>query len=253
MTARAPTVWSDFNSREDRAHGVVLEAGGGKHGRKYRGQMPVFWQRGAGCRRRQPEPHLVAEPAARRPAEPALVQVRSAGPDLQLPRGVQEARLCGAEERPAQADDGVAGLVAGRLRPLRSADDPHGLAQRRHLPHRRRPRRRRPWPAAFRPAQQLARQRQHRQVAPPAVADQAEVRAGHFLGRSHDPHRQCRARDHGLPHFRFRCRSRRHLGAGSGRLLGPGDHLARADRRIPTAAIPASAISRTRSRPSRWA
>ena len=27
------------------------------------------------------------------------------------------------------------GLVAGRLRPLRAADDPHGVAQRRHLPH----------------------------------------------------------------------------------------------------------------------
>jgi catalase-peroxidase len=32
--------------------------------------------------------------------------------------------------------------VAGRLRPLRTALHPHGLAQRRHLPHGRRPRRR---------------------------------------------------------------------------------------------------------------
>ena len=37
----------------------------------------------------------------------------------------------------------LAGLVAGRLRPLRPAHHPDGLAQRRHLPHQRRPRRRR--------------------------------------------------------------------------------------------------------------
>ena len=40
-------------------------------------------------------------------------------------------------------DDGLAGVVAGRLRPLRRSDDPHGVAQRGHLPHHRRPRRRR--------------------------------------------------------------------------------------------------------------
>ena len=33
------------------------------------------------------------------------------------------------------ADDQVAGLVAGRLWPLRTVLHPHGLAQRRHLPH----------------------------------------------------------------------------------------------------------------------
>ena len=37
----------------------------------------------------------------------------------------------------------IAGLVAGRLWPLRAAVHPHGVAQRGHLPHRRRPRRRR--------------------------------------------------------------------------------------------------------------
>jgi catalase-peroxidase len=41
------------------------------------------------------------------------------------------------------ADDGLAGLVAGRLRPLRPAIRAHVLAQRRHLSHRGRPRRRR--------------------------------------------------------------------------------------------------------------
>ena len=33
------------------------------------------------------------------------------------------------------ADDRLAGLVAGGLRPLRAVVHPHGLAQRRHLPH----------------------------------------------------------------------------------------------------------------------
>ena len=37
-------------------------------------------------------------------------------------------------------DDDVAGVVAGGLRPLRSALHPDGVAQRRHLPHPRRPR-----------------------------------------------------------------------------------------------------------------
>src|SRR3981189_787940 len=44
-----------------------------------------------------------------------------------------------------------------------------------HVPHRRRPRRRRSRPAALRAGQQLARQRQSRQGAPAAVADQAEI------------------------------------------------------------------------------
>ena len=52
----------------------------------------------------------------------------------------------------------------------------HGVAQRRHVSHRRRPRRRRPRQPALRAAQQLAGQRQPRQGAPPALADQAEVR-----------------------------------------------------------------------------
>ena len=72
--------------------------------------------------------------------------------------------------------DHLAGLVAGRLRPLRPVHDPDGLAQRRHLPDQRRPRRRRRRPAALRAAQQLARQRQPRQGPPAAVAGQEEVR-----------------------------------------------------------------------------
>src|SRR5262245_66680494 len=39
--------------------------------------------------------------------------------------------------------------LAGRLWPLRGAVHPHGVAQRGHLPHRRRPRRRRRGPTAL--------------------------------------------------------------------------------------------------------
>jgi cytochrome c peroxidase len=121
---------------------------------------------------------------------------------------------------PCGPDDRLAGLVAGGLRPLRPLVHPHGVAQRRHLPHRRRPRRRRPGPAAFRAAQQLAGQCQPGQGAPPALADQAEVWPQDFLGRPDDPRGQRRARNDGLQDLRLRRRPRGHLGAGSGRLLG---------------------------------
>ena len=122
-------------------------------------------------------------------------------------------------------DDGLAGLVAGRFRPLRRPVHPHGVAQRRHLPHRRRPRRRRRRPAALRAAQQLAGQRQPRQGAPPAVADQAEIRPQDLLGRPDDSRRQRRARIDGLQDLRLRRRPRRRLGA-RGALLGPRGHVA---------------------------
>jgi catalase-peroxidase len=64
---------------------------------------------------------------------------------------------------------------------------------RRHLPHGRRPRRRRQRQPALRAAEQLARQRQPRQGTAPAVADQAEVRQRAVLGRPDDPGRQRRA------------------------------------------------------------
>ena len=51
----------------------------------------------------------------------------------------------------AGPDDRLAGVVAGRLRPLRPAVHPHGLAQRGHLPHQRRPRRRRRGQQRFAP------------------------------------------------------------------------------------------------------
>ena len=120
----------------------------------------------------------------------------------------------------------LAGLVAGGLRPLRPPVHPHGVAQRRHLPHRRRPRRRRSRPAALRAAQQLAGQRQPRQGAASALADQAEVRAQDLVGRSAHPHRQRRPRDDGLQDLRLRRRSRGRVGAGSGRLLGQREDVA---------------------------
>ena len=128
------------------------------------------------CRRRHVEPGLVAEPAEPQDPAPALGPEQSDGRAIRLRRGVQEARPEGPEEGPPRADDRLAGLVAGRLRPLRRPLHPHGVAQRRHLPHRRRPRRRgirHPAPGA---PQQLARQREPRQGAPAALADQAEVR-----------------------------------------------------------------------------
>ena len=66
---------------------------------------------------------------------------RSDGRGFRLCRGVQHARLRGAEGRPHRADDRQPAVVAGRLRPLRPVLHPHGVARRGHLSHRRRPRR----------------------------------------------------------------------------------------------------------------
>ena len=96
-------------------------------------------------------------------------------------------------------------------------------------------------PAALRAAQQLAGQRQPRQGAPAAVADQAEVRPQDLLGRPDDPHRQRRAGIDGLQDLRLRRRPRGCLGAGRGHLLGPGRQVAgrRALQRRPRAREPA--------------
>ena len=110
---------------------------------------------------------------------------RVAQPDgrgLRLCRGVQEARLSGAQGRPHRADDRQPAVVAGRLRALRAVLHPHGVARGRHLSHRRRARRRQQRAAALRAAQQLAGQRQPRQGAAPAVADQAEIRRRRSAG-----------------------------------------------------------------------
>src|SRR5215510_2654185 len=158
----------------------------------------------------QVESRLVAEPAEPSGSPPALGPVRSDGRGVRLRQGVQEPRPAFRDQGPACLDDGLAGLVAGRLRPLWAVAYPDGLAQRGHLPHRRRPRRRRRRPAAFRAAEQLAGQREPRQGAPAALADQAEIRAEDLLGRPHDSRRQRRPRVDGLQDIRFR---RRPLGA----------------------------------------
>ena len=119
-----------------------------------------------------------------------------------------------------RADDHVAGLVAGRLRPLWSALHPDGVAQRGHLPHQRRPRRRRRGHAALCAPQQLARQCEPRQGAPVALADQAEIRPEDLLGRPDDPRRELRPRIDGLQDCRFRRRTRGRLGAAGRHLLG---------------------------------
>ena len=161
-----------------------------------------------------------------RRAAPQFRAVRPDGQGFRLREGVQEPRPQGAEQGPARADDAVAGLVAGRLRPLRRPDDPPRLARRRHLSHHRRPRRRRRGPAALRAAQLLAGQREPRQGAPAAVADQAEVRPQDLLGRPDGARRQCRARVDGLQDLRLRRRPRRRLGTGRA-VLGSRGQLAR--------------------------
>jgi catalase-peroxidase len=67
--------------------------------------------------------------------------------------------------------------------------------------------------AALRAAQQLAGQREPRQGAPAAVADQAEIRPQDLLGRPDDSRRQRRARVDGLQDLRLRRRPRRCVGA----------------------------------------
>ena len=183
---------------------------------------------------------MVARSAGPDGAAPQPAGGRPDGGGLRLRRRVRHPRPRGRPARPHGPDDGLAGVVAGRLRPLRSAVHPHGLAQRRHLPDQRRSRRRGLGHAAVRPAQQLAGQREPRQGAPAAVADQAEVRPQDLLGRPHDPRRQLRPGVDGVQDVRLRRRSRGRLGAG-GHRLGHRAHLARrrALQRRPRARQPA--------------
>ena len=149
-------------SVEDTTHGR-------KDRRQERGQVP-------GHAHEFQEPRLVAEHAGHPGSPSQLHFVRSDGRGVRLRQGVQEPRPQGRDQGPACLDDGLASLVAGRLRPLRRSVHPPGVARGGHLPHRRRPRRRRRRPAALRAAQLVAGQRQPRQGAPAALADQAEVR-----------------------------------------------------------------------------
>ena len=169
------------------------------------------------------------------------------GEDFDYARGLRVAGRRGAASGRARRDDDLPGLVARGLRPLRRPDDPPQLARGRHLPHRGRPRRRRRRRPAVRPAQQLARQREPRQGAPPPVAGQAEVRQQGLLGRPARVRRQRRPGVDGLRDLRLRLRSRGRVGA-RGDLLGPGGHLA--GRR----ALQRRARARAdRSARSRWA
>ena len=104
------------------------------------------------------------------------------------------------------------------------------------------------WATALRAAQQLAGQRQPRQGAAPVVADQAEIRPEDLMGRSHDPHRQRRARIHGLQDLRLRRRTHRQSGSPTIRSTG-----ARKATGSATIAISAIASSRILSAPCRWA
>ena len=169
------------------------------------------------------------------------------GPGFDYAEAFSKLDLRRPEERPGGADDRLAGLVAGRLGPLRRPVHPHGLAQRRHLPHRRRPRRRRHRQPALRAHQQLARQRQPRQGPPPALADQAEIRQRHLLGRPDHPGRQLAMETMGFKTFGF--------GGGREDIWQPEEDIYWGKERTgsATSATAATASWRTRWPPCRWA
>ena len=234
---RAPRPKTAVIMRHPAEH--IGENHGRKDRRQERGQMPGHARRN--------EPRLVAAPAGPPGSPPQLFPVRSNGRGVRLRQGVQEPRPQGRDQGPARPDDGFAALVAGRLRPLWRPVHPPGVARCGHLPHHRRPWRRRHRPAALRAAQLVAGQRQPRQGAPPPLADQAEVRQENLLGRPAGPRRQRRSRVDGLQDLRFRRRPRRCVGARR-TVLGSRRHVARRrtlQRRTP--ALP------NRSARCRWA
>ena len=101
--------------------------------------------------------------------------------------------------------------------------------------------------AALCAPQQLARQREPRQGAPVALADQAEVRPEDLVGRPDHLRRQRGLGVDGLQDVRLRLRASGRLGARRD-LLGRGGHVAR--RRAPRRR---RAKSRGRSAPITWA
>src|SRR5712691_1152215 len=96
------------------------------------------------------ECELVAESAEPEDPAPELPPIRPDGQGVQLRGGIQEPRPGCRDQGSACLDDDVAGLVASRLWPLWGALHSYGLAQRRYVPHRRRPRRGRRRYATFR-------------------------------------------------------------------------------------------------------
>src|SRR5271166_1572643 len=79
-----------------------------------RNEVPVPTHRSWG----RDECGLVAESAEPEDAAPALSAVRPNGQAIQLRKRIQEPRSECRDQGPACLDDDVAGLVAGRLRPL---------------------------------------------------------------------------------------------------------------------------------------
>ena len=168
-------------------------------------------------------------PAPAQPEDPRQERagLRPHGGGVRLRRRVREPRPGCRPARHRAGADHLAGLVARRLRPLRPAHGPDGVARRGHVPHPGRPRRRRHRHAALRAAEQLARQPRPGQGAQAAVAGQEEVRPQALLGRSDDLRGQRRPGVDGLQDPRLRGRPGRRLGARDGRLLGSRARLAR--------------------------
>ena len=173
------------------------------------------------------EPGLVAEPARPVGPAPALARSNPLGEDFDYAEEFETLDVEAAQARRRRGDDHLAGLVAGRLRPLRPALHPHVLARGRHLPHRGRPRRRRRRRASASP----------RSTAGPTTP--TSTRPAGCSGRSSRSTASklswadllvlagnVRARVDGLRDLRLRLRPRGHLGA-RGDLLGPRGQVAR--------------------------
>ncbi len=139
-------------------------------------------------------------------------------------------------------------LVARRLRQLCGPVHPHELARRGHLPHLRRPRRRRPGHAALRAAQQLAGQRQPGQGASSALAGQEEVRQQDLLGRP--DHLRRRRRRWSRPASRPSASVSADPMSGSPRRSSSAK---RTNGRAPTSATPVNGISPSPTAPPQWA
>ena len=195
------------------------------------------------------QPRLVAGPA--RPDDPAQARRRHRphGRGLRLRRRVRDPRPRRVRRGRRGGADDLAGLVARRLRPLRAAHGPDGLARARARTasqdgrggagHRH---------AALRAAEQLARQPQPRQGAPAAVAGEEEVRPQALLGRPDD------LRGHPSPWSRWASRPSASPAAGrtSGSPTRPSTGVPSAPGSA-TSATAASASWTIRWPPPRWA